>query len=65
MGNRAGEIYLIDGTDEVEVHRGVQDLWRAQNAAWRARALSELRPPSTEAEMVEPMPFTGVRRTAG
>jgi hypothetical protein len=33
----------FDDTDEAPVHRSVQDLWRAQNAAWRARVLGELR----------------------
>ncbi len=43
MVEKRDNTYFIDATDEVEVHRGVQDLWRAQNAAWRARVLGQLR----------------------
>jgi hypothetical protein len=43
MVEKRGDTYLIDGTEEGEVHRSVQDLWRAQNAAWRARVLGQLR----------------------
>lgn len=43
MVEKRGDTFLFDATDEVEVHRGVQDLWRAQNAAWRARVLGQLR----------------------
>ncbi len=48
MVEKRGDTYLIDGTDEAlhsVVHRSVQDLWRAQNAAWRARVLGQLRQP--------------------
>lgn len=45
MVEKRGDTYLIDGTDETAVHRSVQDLWRAQNAAWRARVLGQLRSP--------------------
>jgi hypothetical protein len=44
MVETCGDTYRIDGSDDVEVHRSVQDLWRAQNAAWRARVLTQLRP---------------------
>lgn len=47
MVDKHGDTYLIDsvagGADEGEVHRSVQDLWRAQNAAWRTRVLGQLR----------------------
>ena len=43
MVEKRGDTYLIDSSDEAEVHRSVQDLWRAQNAAWRARVLGQLR----------------------
>jgi hypothetical protein len=47
MVEKRGDTYLIDGLqdagDEGVVHRSVQDLWRAQNAAWRARVLGQLR----------------------
>lgn len=43
MVEQRGDTYLIDNGDEPEVHRSVQDLWRAQNAAWRARVLGQLR----------------------
>jgi len=43
MVDTRGDSYLLDGTDEAAVHRSVQDLWRAQNAAWRARVLGQLR----------------------
>lgn len=43
MGEQRGETIVIDSVDEGEVHRSVQDLWRAQNAAWRARVLGQLR----------------------
>jgi hypothetical protein len=49
MVEKRGDTYLIDnlvdGADEAQVHRSVQDLWRAQNAAWRARVLGQLRQP--------------------
>lgn len=45
MVEKRGDTYLIDGTDETAVHRSVQDLWRAQNAEWRARVLGQLRQP--------------------
>ena len=44
MVETRGDTYRIDGSDDVVVHRSVQDLWRAQNAAWRARVLTQLRP---------------------
>jgi len=34
---------VFDGTVEEAVHRGIQDVWRAQNAAWRTKVLGELR----------------------
>lgn len=47
MVEKRGDTYLIDGLADAGaegvVHRSVQDLWRAQNAAWRARVLSQLR----------------------
>lgn len=47
MVEKHGDTYvidaLLDGGDEIQVHRSVQDLWRAQNAAWRARVLGQLR----------------------
>lgn len=48
MVDKRGDTYLIEAGDEAEVHRSVQDLWRAQNAAWRARALGQLRQPLRE-----------------
>jgi hypothetical protein len=44
MVEASGGTYRIDGSDDAVVHRSVQDLWRAQNAAWRARVLAQLRP---------------------
>lgn len=44
MVDKHGDTYVIDASlEEGEVHRSVQDLWRAQNAAWRARVLGQLR----------------------
>jgi hypothetical protein len=43
MGEQRGDTYFIENVEEGEVHRSVQDLWRAQNAAWRARVLGQLR----------------------
>ena len=43
MVERRGDTYYIDDVDEGEVHRSIQDVWRAQNAAWRARVLGQLR----------------------
>ncbi|MCU1591505.1 MAG: hypothetical protein JWP11_2761 [Frankiales bacterium] len=43
MVEKHGDNYLITDVEEGEVHRSVQDLWRAQNAAWRARVLGQLR----------------------
>ena len=43
MGELRGDTYVIENVEEAEVHRSVQDLWRAQNAAWRARVLGQLR----------------------
>ena len=33
----------FDDTVEETVHRSIQDVWRAQNAAWRTKVLGELR----------------------
>ena len=43
MVERRGDTFYIDDVDEGEVHRSIQDVWRAQNAAWRARVLGQLR----------------------
>jgi hypothetical protein len=45
MAEMRGDTILIDGTDDREApaHRSVQDLWREQNAAFRARVLEQLR----------------------
>jgi hypothetical protein len=43
MGELHGDTFVIDNVEEEPVHRSVQDLWRAQNAAWRARVLGQLR----------------------
>ncbi len=43
MVEMRGDNYLITDVEQGEVHRSVQDLWRAQNAAWRARVLGQLR----------------------
>jgi hypothetical protein len=43
MVEKRGDTFFIEDVDEGEVHRSVQDLWRAQNAAWRARVLGQLR----------------------
>jgi hypothetical protein len=43
MGEQRGDTFIIDNDEDGEVHRSVQDLWRAQNAAWRARVLGQLR----------------------
>jgi hypothetical protein len=45
MGDLRGDtiVIVIDNVEEEPVHRSVQDLWRAQNAAWRARVLGQLR----------------------
>jgi hypothetical protein len=55
MGERRGDTYYIDGCldegDDGSVHRSVQDLWRAQNAAWRARVLGQLRQPGPVDEL--------------
>ena len=53
MVEKRGDNYFIDGADEAggEVHRSVQDLWRAQNAAWRARVLGQLRQPGPVDEL--------------
>lgn len=54
MVDKRGDTYLIDDCaegGEVEVHRSVQDLWRAQNAAWRARVLGQLRQPGPVDEL--------------
>ena len=55
MVERVGDTYYIDGClaegDEGEVHRSIQDVWRAQNAAWRARVLGQLRQPGPVDEL--------------
>jgi hypothetical protein len=43
MVERRGDTFYFDDVDDVEVHRSIQDVWRAQNAAWRARVLGQLR----------------------
>ena len=45
MAEMCGETIRIDGTDDITtpVHRGVQAMWREQNAAFRARVLEQLR----------------------
>lgn len=43
MVEKRGDTYLIEDVDEGKVYRSVQDLWRAQNAAWRAKVLGQLR----------------------
>ena len=39
------QTFVVDATHDADepVHRGVQALWREQNAAFRARALAQLR----------------------
>lgn len=51
MVDKRGDVFVIDDVDEGEVHRSVQDLWRAQNAAWRARVLGQLRQGGAPAEI--------------
>lgn len=51
MGERVGDTYYIEDVDEGEVHRSIQDVWRAQNAAWRARVLGQLRQPGPVDEL--------------
>ena len=51
MVEKHGDTYVIDDVPECEVHRSVQDLWRAQNAAWRARVLGQLRQPGPVDEL--------------
>jgi hypothetical protein len=43
MPQTSGDSYLIEAVEEGVVHRSVQDLWRQQNAEWRARVLGQLR----------------------
>jgi hypothetical protein len=43
MPETPGDTYLIEAVEEGVVHRSVQELWRAQNAEWRARVLGQLR----------------------
>jgi hypothetical protein len=45
MAEMHGDTIHIDGTDDSTgpVHRGVQAMWREQNAAFRARVLEQLR----------------------
>jgi hypothetical protein len=43
MGDLRGDTFVIDNVEEEPLYRSVQDLWRAQNAAWRARVLGQLR----------------------
>ena len=54
MGELRGDTFFIEDIDEGEVHRSIQDLWRAQNAAWRARVLGQLR----QAGPVEELPVS-------
>ncbi|MDT7539589.1 MAG: hypothetical protein QOI82_3174 [Actinomycetota bacterium] len=51
MGELRGDTFFIEDVDEGEVHRSIQDVWRAQNAAWRARVLSQLRQPGPVDEL--------------
>jgi hypothetical protein len=51
MVEKHGDTYVIEDVEECEVHRSVQDLWRAQNAAWRARVLGQLRQPGPVDEL--------------
>ncbi|MDT7570625.1 MAG: hypothetical protein QOE05_799 [Actinomycetota bacterium] len=55
MAERRGDTYYIDGSldegDDGSVHRSIQDVWRAQNAAWRARVLGQLRQPGPVDEL--------------
>ena len=46
MGEARGETIVIDGTDDApgRVARGVQEVWREQNAAFRRKMLTQLRP---------------------
>lgn len=43
MPETPGDTFLIEAVEEGIVHRSVQELWRAQNAEWRARVLGQLR----------------------
>ena len=45
MAETRGQTIVIDGTEDATapVQRGVQQLWREQNAAFRARVLQQLR----------------------
>lgn len=45
MAEQRGDTIVIDGTDDVpgQAHRGVQAMWREQNAAFRARVIGQLR----------------------
>ena len=45
MAESRAETIVIDGTEDstAPVHRGVQAMWREQNAAFRARVLEQLR----------------------
>lgn len=44
MAELRGQTIVIDATaDEAPVHRGVQQMWREQNAAFRQRVLEQLR----------------------
>ena len=51
MGELRGDTFYIEDVDEGEVHRSIQDVWRAQNAAWRARVLGQLRQPGPVDEL--------------
>lgn len=46
MGETRVETLVIDGTDDApgRVARGVQEVWREQNAAFRRKMLTQLRP---------------------
>ena len=45
MAETRGQAIVIDGTDDdtAPVARGVQQMWREQNAAFRQRVLEQLR----------------------
>ena len=45
MAELRGQTIVIDATDDdaVPPHRGVQQMWREQNAAFRQRVLEQLR----------------------
>jgi hypothetical protein len=51
------QTFVVDATHDADepVHRGVQALWREQNAAFRARALAQLRT-TRQRQHEEPQP---------